>query len=119
MRWSIIVASLLTLGWGLARARPVPAGVATSTTGEALRATVLPLAAAPGWDSVDGVMVAIRHGQVPPAELWTRPGLAGLAALEARRAGRTDLDTQIAALAEQGPTPMDELAARWALHDRR
>lgn len=85
------------------------------TTAAALRATVLPLAAAPGWDTIDGVMVAIRLGQVPPAELWARPGLAGLAALEARRAGRDDLDGEIAALADSGPTAMDELAARWAL----
>lgn len=119
MRWAIALVATVALGWGLSRdprraaAAPAPAALAE------LRATVLPVPGEPGWTTVAGVVRAVRGGEVPPPALWTRPGLAGLAALEARRAGRVDLDPAIRAMAASPPTPMDALAARWVLPGHR
>jgi len=62
-----------------------------------------------------GLAARLRAGEAVPGDTWQQPGLAGLAALELARAGRTDALDGLLTLAAEGPTGLDRVAGLYAL----
>ncbi len=90
-----------------------PRQVSVATAGQAL---LLRLPSADVQLPPNAVLVAhVRAGAPLPGAVWTAPGLAGLVALEAGRAGRVDLVTMLVSTYASGPSVPDRLAAKWAL----
>lgn len=87
--------------------------VSAATAAEALRRSALP-----GWDPVPplgAIGAAIRSGQAVDDAVWATIGAAGFAALEAGRAGRTDLRDEIEGMVADPPSAPDGMAGRFVL----
>ena len=89
------------------------AATGVSIAVERYRRSVMPPMGAPS--PMTAMVRRIREGGVPTADEWATPGLAGMGALELGARMNTSALPAILAVATDGPSATDEIAALWAV----
>ena len=88
------------------------AATGVSIAVERYRRSVMPPLGAPS--AMTAMVRRIREGGMPSAEEWATPGLAGMGALELGARKQVSALPAILAVATDGPSATDQIAALWA-----